>query len=277
MRPAPPPFVELGLTPDERAQIEGQLAACFDLEPEAAHTWVETTARRGVCFGRVASDGAIAASFAAETLPLVRGDESRTAVMLQSCYVHPAYRGRGYGLARADVEDLRRRFAADAVALTLFDDGLVPYWRRRGFEVVQRAEVIGLSVYLERAVTAFSPALDAEAIAAKVAENVADGATVTELAGGRRRPAAGQLPRRRRGRGADRARPPRGGAAPAGAERRRPPQDRHGEPRRPQARLRDRPLIPRAGSGLTAYPHAVAGPPRHRPARDPDGRATPVA
>ena len=184
MRPAPPPFVELGLTPDERVQIEGQLAASFDLAPEAARRWVETTARRGVCFGRVASSGAIAASFAAETVPLVRGDESRTAVMLQSCYVHPAYRGRGYGLAGADVEDLRRRFAADAVVLTLFDDGLVPYWRRRGFEVVQRAEVVDLSSYLSRAATAFSPALGDEAIAAKLAETTADGATATELFAG---------------------------------------------------------------------------------------------
>src|SRR5512136_3045943 len=103
MPPAPPPFVELELTSDERAQIEKQLAVCFDLTPEAARTWVETTARRGVCFGRVASGGVIAASFAAEALPLARDEEYRTAVMLQSCYVHPAYRGQGYGLTRTDV------------------------------------------------------------------------------------------------------------------------------------------------------------------------------
>jgi GNAT superfamily N-acetyltransferase len=184
MSSATPPFVELRLTPDERVQIEGQLAAGFDLSPEAARRWVETTARRGVCFGRVASSGVVAASYAAEPLPLVRGDESRTAVMLQSCYVHPAYRGRGHGLARVDVEDLRRRFAADAVVLTLFDDGLVPYWRRRGFEVAQGAEVVDLSSYLSRAATAFSPALGDEAIAAKLAETIADGATVNELSVG---------------------------------------------------------------------------------------------
>jgi GNAT superfamily N-acetyltransferase len=182
--PIPPPFVQLELTPDERSQIEGQLAACFDLAPEAARTWVETTARRGACFARVVSGGVIAASYAAETLPLVHGEQCRTAVMLQSCYVHPAYRGRGYGLARTDVEALRRRFAADAVVLTLFDDDLVPYWRRRGFEVVQRAEAVDLSSYLSRAATAFSPALHDEAIAAKLAETIADGATVTELSVG---------------------------------------------------------------------------------------------
>ncbi|MBN2205446.1 MAG: GNAT family N-acetyltransferase [Thermoleophilia bacterium] len=181
MPPAPPPFVKLDLTVDERAQIEEQLAACFGLTPGAARTWVETTVRRGACFARVASGGAIAASYAAETLPLVRGEECRTAVMLQSYYVHPAYRGRGYGLARTDVEDLCRRFAADAVVLTLFDDGLTRYWRRRGFELVQRAEVIDLATYLRRAATRFSPALDDGAITAKLAENVADGATVTEL------------------------------------------------------------------------------------------------
>jgi len=184
MRTAPPPFVELALTADERAQVEGQLAACFGLDPEAARTWVETTARRGTCFGRVEGGGAIAASFAAETLPLVRGDELRTAVMLQSCYVHPAYRGRGYGLAPSDIEELRRRFAADAVVLTLLDDGLVPYWRGRGFEVVQRAEVIDLSTYLSRAATRFSPAPGEDAIAAKLAETVADGATVAESSPG---------------------------------------------------------------------------------------------
>ncbi len=184
MPPAPPPFVELELTPDERIQIERQLAVCFGLAPEAARTRVETTARRGACFGRVESDGVIAASFAAESLPLVRGEEYRTAVMLQSCYVHPAYRGQGYGLTRTDVEELRRRFAADAVVLTLFDAGLVSYWRLRGFDVVQRAEVIDLCSYLSRAVRAFSPVLDDEAVGAKLAENIADGATATELSMG---------------------------------------------------------------------------------------------
>lgn len=178
---APPPFVELALTAHERAQIEEQLAASFDLTGAAARTWVETTARRGTCFGRVTADGAIAASFAAETLALVRGDERLAAVMLQSCYVHPGYRGRGYGLERADVEDLRRRFAADAVILTLFDDGLSPYWGQRGFEIVQGAEVVDLDEYLRRAGCAFSPALDEEAIVAKLAENAADGAVVTAL------------------------------------------------------------------------------------------------
>ena len=184
MSPAPPPFVELELTSGERAQIENQLAVCFRLTREAARTWIDTTARRGVCFGRVASDGMIAASFAAESLPLARDEEYRTAVMLQSCYVHPRYRGQGYGLTRADVEELQRRFAADAVVLTLFDDGLVPYWRRRGFDVVQRGEVIDLCSYLSRAVRAFSPVLDEGAVAAKLAENIADGATVAELSAG---------------------------------------------------------------------------------------------
>jgi len=183
VRPVPPPFVELALTVAEREQVEAQLSVAFGLTAEAARVWVDTTARRGACFGRVERDGVIAASYAAETLTLACGDERRTAVMLQSCYVHPDFRGRSYGLARDDVTALRRRFAADAVVLTLFDDGLVPYWRRRGFEVVQRAEVIDLSAYLSRAATAFSPALSEEAIAAKIAENVADGATVAELEG----------------------------------------------------------------------------------------------
>jgi len=180
--PAPPPFVELGLTPVERAQIEEQLAACFGLTPAAARTWVETTAGRGACYGRVVG-GQVAASFAAETLPLARGTERLTAVMLQSCYVRPDYRGRGFGLERADVDELRRRFAADAVVLTLFDDGLVPYWRRRGFEVVQRAEVVTFDEYSARVRRGFSPALDERALAAKLAEVTADGAVVSEAGG----------------------------------------------------------------------------------------------
>jgi len=178
----PPPFVELALTPNEREQIETQLAASFGLTPEAARTWVETTTRRGVCFGRVAHGGVIAASYAAETVTLARGDERLAAVMLQSCYVHPEFRGRGYGLTRGDVAALRRRFRADAVILTLFDDGLVPYWRHRGFAVVQRAEVTSLATCLRRAASAFSPALTEEAIDAKLAEVSANGATATDLA-----------------------------------------------------------------------------------------------
>lgn len=180
--PAPPPFVELELTPVERAQIEEQLAGCFGLTPAAARTWVETTEGRGACYGRVVG-GQVAASFAAETLPLARGTERLTAVMLQSCYVRPDYRGRGFGLERADVDELRRRFAADAVVLTLFDDGLVPYWRRRGFDVAQRAEVVTFDEYSARAQRAFSPGLDQRALAAKLAEVTADGAVLSEERG----------------------------------------------------------------------------------------------
>ena len=178
--PAPPPFAELELTPVERAQIERQLCDAFGLTASAAQTWVETTARCGTCFGRVGADGVIAASFAAETLPLARGEERLTTVMLQSCYVHPDYRGRGFGLERADVDELRRLFAADAVVLTLFDDGLGPYWRRRGFDVVQRAEVVSFDEYSARARHGFSPTLDKRALAAKLAEVTADGAVVSE-------------------------------------------------------------------------------------------------
>lgn len=177
--PGPPPFVELELTPNERKQVEEQLSACFGLTPEAARQWMATTARSGVCYGRVVGDR-VAASFAAEALPLARGSELLTAVMLQSCYVHPDFRGRGFGLERADVDGLCRRFAADAVVLTLFDDGLLPYWRRRGFEVVQRAEVISFDEYVSRAGRAFSPALDERALAAKLTEVTADGAVVTD-------------------------------------------------------------------------------------------------
>ena len=77
--------------------------------------------------------------------------------MLQSCYVHPGYRGQGYGLSRTDLEGLRRRFVADVVVLTLLDDGLVSYWHRRGFDVVQRAEVIDVCSYLSARCTRSVP------------------------------------------------------------------------------------------------------------------------
>ena len=175
----PPPFRELALDLDEREQIAGQLAACFGLTDEAARTWLETTARSGVCFGRVVG-GRVAASFAAEALPLVRGSERCTAVMVQSFYVHPDFRGRGYGIEQTDVEALRRRFGAGVAVLTLFDEGLVPYWRGRGFEVVQRAEVVTFGEYSARAARAFTPALDERALTAKLAEVKADGAVVTD-------------------------------------------------------------------------------------------------
>jgi GNAT superfamily N-acetyltransferase len=177
---SPPPFVELALPADERAQIESQLSAAFGLTADAARRWVETTAQHGACFGRREGD-VIAASFAGEALALARSEERLTAVMLQSCYVHPAFRGRGYGLERSDVDALRRRFRASSVVLTLFDDALIPYWRRRGFDVVQRAEVIGLDECVRRAGHLFSPVLAPVAAAAKIAEVEAEGAIVGRL------------------------------------------------------------------------------------------------
>ena len=175
-------YVPLTVTAGEREQIEAQLVASFGLTPAGARAWVDTSLRSGAYFGR--KDGErVAASFAAETLDLARGDESRRAVLLQSHYVHPDYRGKGYGIQRHDLDALLARFHADAVVLSLYDDGLVPYWERRGFVVEQRAEVVGLSICLERVRHAFHPVFTETYVAEKLQEQAAEGAEVVRTDG----------------------------------------------------------------------------------------------
>ncbi len=118
-----------------------------------------------------------------ETLDLARGDECRRAVLLQSHYVHPDYRGKGYGIQRGDLDALLARFLADVVVLSLYDDGLVPYWERRGFVVEQRAEVVGLSRCLERLRRSFHPVFTETYVAEKLQEAAAEGAEVVRTDG----------------------------------------------------------------------------------------------
>jgi GNAT superfamily N-acetyltransferase len=111
----PPSHYEpLTVTAGERTQIEAQLVASFRLTPAGARAWVDTSLRNGLYFGRK-DDERVAASFAAETLGLSRGDECCRAVLLQSHYVHPDYRGKGYGIQRVDLDALLARFLADVV------------------------------------------------------------------------------------------------------------------------------------------------------------------
>jgi GNAT superfamily N-acetyltransferase len=181
-REAPSHYEPLTVTGGERAQIEAQLVANFRLTPAGARAWVDTSLHNGSYFGR--KDGErVAASFAAETLDLARDDESRRAALLQSHYVHPDYRGRGYGILRGDLDALVARFHADAVVLSLYDDGLVPYWERRGFVVEQRAEVVGLSHCLERLRRSFHPVFTETYVAEKLQEAAAEGAEVVRTDG----------------------------------------------------------------------------------------------
>jgi len=170
------------VTAGERTQIEAQLVASFRLSPAGARAWVDTSLRNGSYFGR--KDGEhVAASFATETLDLARGDDRRRAVLLQSHYVHPDYRGRGYGIQRGDIAALLARFHADVVVLSLYDDGLVPYWERCGFVVEQRAEVVGLPRCLERLRRSFHPVFTETYVAEKLHEAAAEGAAVVRADG----------------------------------------------------------------------------------------------
>jgi GNAT superfamily N-acetyltransferase len=176
-RRPPSHYEPLAVTAGERAQIEAQLVTSFGLTPAGARAWVDTSLRNGVYFGR--KDGErVASSFAAETLAFARGDECRRAVLLQSHYVQPDYRGKGYGIQRCDLDALLARFRADVVVLSLYDDGLIPYWERRGFVVEQRAEVVGLSRCLERLRRSFHPVLTKTYVAEKLHEAAAEGAVV---------------------------------------------------------------------------------------------------
>ena len=177
-----PRYEPLAVTAAERVQIEAQLVANFGLTPAGARAWVDTSLPNGVYFGR--KDGEhVAASFATETLDLARGDERRRAVLLQSHYVHPDYRGKGYGIRRHDLDALLAHFVADVVVLSLYDDGLVPYWERRGFVVEQRAEVVALSHCLDRLRCLFHPVLTETYVAEKLHEAAAEGVEVVRADG----------------------------------------------------------------------------------------------
>lgn len=176
------PHVPLAVTVGEREQIEAQLVASFGLTPAGARAWVDTSLRNGAYFGR--KDGEwVAASFATETLVFAFGDERRRAVLLQSHYVHPDYRGKGYGIQRGDLDALLARFSADVVVLSLYDDGLIPYWERRGFVVEQRAEIVGLSLCLERVRRSFHPVFTETYVTEKLHEAAAEGAEVVRADG----------------------------------------------------------------------------------------------
>ena len=171
MTPAAFEAIEVGAP--ERAQLVVQLGAAFDLTPQAAGVWVDTVAP-GRYFARRSGD-TIAASFATDLLELRHGERTVRAVMLQSVCVHPEFRGRGFGVVPADLDGLLGLFAGDAVILSLFDDGLVPYWAARGFVEEYRAEVVSLEECLRRAAAGFTPVVERRFVEEKIAEARADG------------------------------------------------------------------------------------------------------
>jgi hypothetical protein len=176
----------LSLTPVERAQIEEQLRACFGLTPAGSRAWVATSARNGWYYGWKAGER-VAASVAFEPLAFARGGRPdaapRRALLLQSHYVHPEYRGQGYRVREEFLDAVLQRHGAETVVLCLYEDALAEYWRGVGFRVEHGRETITVAAALSRWAASTSPVVTAGYLAVKREEAEADGATVTETEG----------------------------------------------------------------------------------------------
>jgi hypothetical protein len=184
---APGGYEPLKLTPAERGQIEEQLCACFGLTPDGARAWVATSARSGWYYGWKAGE-TVAASVAFEALAFARGGRAAGAVplralLLQSHYVHPYYRGQGYRVREALLDAVLERHGAETVVLCLYEDALAEYWGEVGFQVEHARETITVAAALTRWAAALSPVVTAGYLAVKREEADADGATITEVDG----------------------------------------------------------------------------------------------
>jgi hypothetical protein len=175
-------YRELVVGPGERRQIEEGLSAAFGLSPAGAAGWVDTTLEHGVYFG--ARDGdVVAGSFAGEALDFARGDRRRTLALLQSHFIRPEYRGRGWGVSPQTLEELRLRFAADGVVICLYDEPLRRYWGRLGFEIEHEATVMRLDEHVARSQESLSPVVTPDFVDEKVYETEAAGGLVERFGG----------------------------------------------------------------------------------------------
>jgi hypothetical protein len=184
---APGGYEPMSLTPAEREQIEEQLCACFGLTPAGARAWVATSARSGWYYGWK-DGGTVAASVAFEPLAFARGGrradpDPLRALLLQSHYVHPDYRGQGYRVREAFLDAVLERHCAETVVICLYEDALAEYWREVGFRVEHGRETITVAAALARWAAALSPVVTADYLAVKRKEAEADGATTTEADG----------------------------------------------------------------------------------------------
>ena len=172
----------LALTAAERAQIEAQLSACFDLTAAGAHAWVETSARAGMYYGWKV-DETVAASVAFEPLGFADGSKAIQSLLLQSHYVHPEYRGKGFRITSAFLDEVLTRHGAQAIVLCLYEDTLTSYWGEVGFVLEHGREIITVAEALRRWGAAPAPVVSARYLAVKREEAAADGAFVTEADG----------------------------------------------------------------------------------------------
>jgi hypothetical protein len=186
---ATPPggYEPLAVTPDERRQIEEQLSACFGLTPAGSRAWVDTSVRLGHYYGW--KDGAaVAASVAFEPLGFARGGRaagaaSVRALLLQSHYVHPGYRGKGYRVRESFLDEALARHGGELVVLCLYEDDLTEYWAEVGFALEHGRETVTVAEALARWSAGLAPIVTPAYRAEKVEEAVADGAFVTEAGG----------------------------------------------------------------------------------------------
>jgi GNAT superfamily N-acetyltransferase len=180
-------YEPLTLARAEREQIEEQLSACFGLTPAGARAWVATSARCGWYYGWRVGER-IAASVAFEPLEFGRGGRaagaaSLRALLLQSHYVHPDFRGQGYRVREALLDQVLERHGAETVVLCLYEDALAEYWREVGFRVEHGRETITVAAALARWAAALSPVVTDDYLAAKREEAAADGASIAEADG----------------------------------------------------------------------------------------------
>ena len=172
----------LALTPDERLQIEAQLSACFALTAAGARTWVDTSERVGMYYGWKVGE-TVAASVAFEPLGFALGSETFRSLLLQSHYVHPVYRGRGYRITTEFLDEVLARHGAAAIVLCLYEDELARYWGEVGFVLEHGRETITVAEALRRWAAAPTPIVTAGYLAVKREEAAADGAVITEADG----------------------------------------------------------------------------------------------
>lgn len=173
----------IAVTDDERRQIEEQLRVCFGLTARAARTWVDTSVRTGSYYAWKDGDR-VAASLAVEPLDFARpGGERLRSVLLQSHYIHPDYRGRGYRVTPAFLDAVMETERAEVVILCLYEPELTRYWEEVGFAVEHGRDVLTVGEALERWAAGLVPVVTPRYLGERLEEAEADGAGLTRADG----------------------------------------------------------------------------------------------
>ena len=97
--------------------------------------------------------------------------------------MHPDYRGQGYRVREAFLDEVLERHGAETVVLCLYEDALAEYWREVGFRLEHGRETITVAAALARWAAALSPVVTDDYLAVKREEAEADDATIIEAGG----------------------------------------------------------------------------------------------